>query len=466
MKLQSILACALLIPTFASAEDYTLKEKRFQQKTTLNAIFLPSQSTPIKVKPKVWYDFFITSLVDQGSKVKKGDTLIGIDTEKIDRYLDQAKKNKKSAELKLAQSKAELAQLEITTPIKLEDAARREKETAENLKWYQEIGKAQNIAEAKHSVSKLEESLSYAKEELKQLLKMYEEDDKIEETEEVILKRTRNNIANAEFSLKSLKIKAEKTLNTVIPRTLLSLELAAKNAKIANAEAKEKLPRELEQKRLDVAKAIRDDKLASEKLEKIKADRAMMNITAPADGVVYYGDLASGKWTSTAATKALHIGAKLPANLTLMTFIPAKTSLELSAFVPETSLTALRSKDAVKGYATTSLNPFKSFPVTLTNLNAFPETNGSFRVSIKPELPKELSVVPGMKASVTLTSLDLDKALTIPVSFLKAESDGTFTVKLKLADGKTDVRTVSVGQSNKTDAIITKGLEKGQVIVK
>jgi len=142
--------------------------------------------------------------------------------------------------------------------------------------------------------------LSYAKEELKQLLKMYNEDDVIEETEEIILTRTRNSAEHTELVLKSMRINADNSLKTNIPRKLLSFQLSAKNAQIANTAAKENLPRALEQQRLAVALAIRNDKKAEEKLAKFKADRALMNILAPADGVVYFGSIEAGKWNPTA----------------------------------------------------------------------------------------------------------------------------------------------------------------------
>ena len=45
-------------------------------------------------------------------------------------------------------------------------------------------------------------------------------------------------------------------------------------------------------------------------------------------------------------------------------------------------------------------------------------------------------------------------------------NDGSYTVKVKLADGKTAERAVTATVSNKEWVVITKGLEKGQVIVK
>jgi len=464
MKFHPLLACTLLFPTLVSADDFTVEEKPFKTETTLQAVFLPTQSQEIRIKPEIWSAFSITSLVPQGSMVKKGDTLIGIDAKKLDKHIAKTEKARAAAALTLAQTKYDLAQLEITTPRSLETAARTEKETTENLKWYTEIGQPKDIAATKNAVLKAEQTLSYTEEELKQLLKMYNEDDKIEETEEIILTRTRNSIAHTKLALESIRINAEKSLKTEIPRKLLSYQLSAKNAQIANTAAKENLPRALEQKRLAVALAVKNDKIAVENIAKLKSDRAMMNITSPSDGLVYYGSIKAGKWNPAAATKVLNIGAKLPASTTVMTIIPTDTPLELSAFTEEANLSALK-KDS-SGYAITLLNRYQSLPVKLTNLSTCPETDGKFHVTLQPTLSKDLPVVPGMKATVKISGKTLPKALKVPTAYITRADDSGYTVKVKLADGKTETRKVDIGLSNKDWAVITKGLEKGQVIVK
>lgn len=464
----TILACSLLLPSSILADDFTVEEKPFKIETTLNAVFLPTQSQPISIKPDAWSDFAIISLAAQGSQVKKGDVLIGIDTEKLDKHIAKVEKGRKAAELNLAQAKQDLAQLEISTPRNLEKASRYAKEMAENLKWYTEIGHAKDIENAKYSVKKAEQGLSYVKEELKQLLKMYNEDNQIEETEEIILTRTRNGVEASELSVKFTRINSENSLKTIIPRKLLGQQLAAKSAKIANDEATEKLPRALEQKRLSVAQAIRDNQKAIKNLAKLKADRKMMLINAPADGVVYYGSINAGRWQAEAATKILKVGGKLPIKTTVMTFIPANSPLELSAFTETSQLSALRAQTPkkTKGFATTDLNPYQNIPVQLTSVAAYPETNGSFRVSLKPTISKDLPVTPGMKAKTRIITHQIDKALKVPKAYLMASAEGGFTVQVKLADGKTDTRTVTPGISNKEWVVITKGLEKGQVLVK
>lgn len=459
-----ILCLTGLLAGFATADEYSVTEKPFKKVTTLNGVFLPSASTAISVAPEAWTDFTITSLVSQGSAVKKGDTLIGIDTVKVDEYIAKAEKAREMELLNLANAKQELADLEISTPRSLENYARTEKENAENLKWFTELGMPRDIEATKRSVTSAELRLAYQLEELKQLEKMYAEDGKTEETEEIILTRTRNSVDRAKFALKSTKINAAFALKTEIPRKLKTYQLSAENSRIANKAAKESLTRALELKRLGVAKAIKDDADKAEKLAKIKADRAMMDIQAPADGIVYYGSMHNGRWNPASAIKVLKIGGKLPAHLPLLTFIPAKTPLTISAFAKEGNLGDL--KQGIKGHAITHLNPYQSLNITLGKMDTHPQTDGTYHINVTPDNQKNLAVVPGMKATVRVITAKKDKAILVPTGYLTRADDGSYTVKLKLADGKTSARPVVIGASNKENVVITKGLEKGQVIVK
>ncbi len=464
---RSLLLCltpVIALTSLSQADEYTVEPKPFKVETTLNAVFLPAQSQPILIKPEKWTDFTVTGLVAQGAVVKKGDRLISIDTRQLDDQIAATEQARQSDALTLAQAKHDLAQLEITTPRSLAAYARNEIEDAENLKWYTEIGHPIEIEQTHRSVKRAELALAYQAEELKQLMRMYGEDNKTEETEEIILTRTRNSVDRAQFALKATKIDAAQALKTTIPRKLKSLQLAAENSRISNSSAQQTLPRTLAQKRIAVAKAIHDDNEAIKNLAQMKADRAMMEITAPADGVVYYGSMEHGRWSPTAAVKVLKVGGKLPADVTLMTFIPAQTPLTLSAFTEENKLSALTPK--ATGYAITNLDRYQSFPVTLTGIGSHPEADGSFHATLTATIPATLKVVPGMKATIRIISQSVDKALKIPASYLSRADDGSYTVKVKLADGKSADRSVTVGPSNKEWVVVTKGLEKDQVIIK
>ena len=459
-----LLCLAGMFSQTALADDYSVIEKPFKKVTTLSGTFLPTESTAISLAPEVWTDFTITTFVSQGAVVKKGDTLIGIDTQKLDEHIAKAEKARAVDLLKLAQAKHELAQLEISTPRNLEKHSRAEKEAAENLEWFTKTGMPRDIESAKRSVISAELGLAYQKEELKQLEKMYAEDNKTEETEEIILIRTRNSVERAKFNLKSIKISAARNLDTNIPRQLKGYQLSAKSSSIANASAQKSLTRALEIKRLEVSKAEKADAEKADRLAKVKADREMMNITAPADGVIYYGSIKNGQWNPASALKVLKTGGKIPSHLTLLTFIPAKSTLSLSAFASEAQLATL--KQGVKGQAATQLDAYSSFPVTIKQISKYPRADGKYHVEITQDAKNSQQLVPSMKASTRFVSDQKDKAIVVPVGYLTPSDDGGHTVKLKQADGKTVNHPVEISTSNKDHAVITKGLEVDQVIVK
>jgi len=448
----------------AFADDYSVAEKPFKKVTTLSGTFLPTDSTAISIAPEVWADYTITSFVSQGSVVKKGDVLIGIDTKTLDKHIAKAEKERETDLLNLANAKHELAQLEISTPLNLEKYARAEKEALENLKWFTDIGRPHDIENTNNSVERAELSLSYQIEELKQLEKMYAEDNVTEETEEIILIRTRNAVKRNEFALKAAKLSAARALETTIPRSLENYKRTAKSATIDNASAQTSLKRTLETKRLTVAKAIKADAEKADNLAKVKADRAMMNITAPADGIIYYGSMKDGKWNPLTASKILKVGGKIPANMAVMTFIPTSSKLNLSAFATENQLAGL--KKGGKGRASSTLQPYSSFPVTVSKVSTHPGADTKYSVAITQDGSNQQNIVAGMKASIRIISDQKENAILVPVSYLTPADNGGYTVKLKMADGETATRAVEVSVANTEHAVISKGLEVGQVIIK
>ena len=446
------------------ADEYTVTEKPFKKVTTLKGTFLPSESTPISISPEIWKDFIITSFVSQGTTVKKGDVLIGIDTTKIDEEIAKTEQEREIELLQLAKAKHELEQLEINTPLQLEKLARAENEATDNLKWFTEIGMPNEIKATMFQVTQNEQFLAYQMEELKQLEKMYSEDNKTEETEEIILTRTRNTVEQYKFQLESVKISTARSLNTEIPRKLEGFQRTAEDSRIAHTAAKEGLNKALEIKRLEVIQAEKADAKKSERLAKLKADRAMMNITASAKGIIYYGSIKKGHWKPGAAAKAFKIGHKLPVNLTLLTFIPAKSPLTLTAFASEEQLRSL-TKGAT-GHASNQINPYTHFPVSIHSLRRYPETDNTYRVNISLGKQQGEKIVPGMSSQVHIITNKLDNAIVIPKDYLTTNEDGSHGIQLKLADGETDERSVEISAMNKDEAVIIKGLELDQVIVK
>src|SRR6185503_13684977 len=75
---------------------------------------------------------------------------------------------------------------------------------------------AKNSAE--FALKSTEQSLEYVTEELKQLEKMYKADDLTEETEEIILKRAKNDVDRSQFLTEQARLRHERSTTLDIPR--------------------------------------------------------------------------------------------------------------------------------------------------------------------------------------------------------------------------------------------------------
>ena len=71
-----------------------------------------------------------------------------------------------------------------------------------------------------------------------------------------------------------------------------------------------------------------------------------------------------------------------------------------------------------------------------------------------------------MTSQVHIITDKLDSAIVVPKDYLTTQEDGSHSIQLKLADGKTDPRSVKISAMNKDEAVIIQGLELDQVIVK
>ncbi|MDA7672488.1 HlyD family secretion protein, partial [Akkermansiaceae bacterium] len=249
----------LLLSTLALASlhagEHTLKESLFEKTLSLDATFIPSEATVLKIDPQQWSSYVILELTDHGSSVKKGDVLLSCDPEDFQKHLAETKKGVAGRKIALARAERELADLEISTPHELESQRLKVERAQESLDYFKKTGRALEVETTKERLESSKRSLSYYEEELKQLLKMYGEDQVTEETEEIILKRQRTAVKSAKFALKKNQLSTAWALEKTIPQKALDLERKFEASSRAFETAKLNLPRVLEEKRLSVAKA-------------------------------------------------------------------------------------------------------------------------------------------------------------------------------------------------------------------
>ena len=440
-----------------SPGNHVAKSAPFKIEVELDALFTSGREYKLSLTPKAWGDMTVLSALPHGTRVKKDDKLITIDTGKLEKAIKVMELGEPAAKLALRIAEAEVATLEKTTPRQLAATRRNKGIAEENWAYYERIGHPEAVRSVEKSIQYAQQSYEYSKEEYDQLKKMYEADDLTEETEEIVLKRAKNSFERATENLRLAKMRIDRDLKILLPRQRVANKANAETTDINFSYTIQNLPRGLDQKRYVLEKARRDRATAVKNLKDLKADLASFDIRAPADGIVYYGLSRNGHWI-TAATigKKLIPGGKLSPREVFITVVEPG-SLGLIAIVPEDKLANL--KPGLSASAVPLSNPSLNIKVTTTSVNYIP---GTFSVKFSTDAEKNLNsrrLFPGMKAKVKITAAEFENVITVPNNLIDGNSVWV------MAGKKKQKKTVKKGPTNGKVTVILKGLKQGDKVI-
>jgi HlyD family secretion protein len=465
MKAPALLLPLLIGPWLsAAARDLTVEAAGpFAVEVELEALVVPGEAVAYAVGPLSAAPWSVEQIVAHGSRVKKGETILRVETRELDVELGKQRVDAKMRELALAKATKELAAMELEVRADLAAAQRKAARAKEDLEYFSKVGREATRANAAQSVIAFEQRLAATQEELTQLEAMYKADDVTEDTEEIILKRQRDDLSNAQFALAQAKLKAKEVFDTVLPRQDEDYKEAVLRGDFQLAEANENLPRALEMKRHELAKARDAAAEADRQLANLEADRKAMSFTAPVDGVLYYGEFANGSWNGAEMVKGLVRGAKLPPHRVFATLVPNASKPRLAVRLTEEQIGSLSAKST--GTAALAAQPNIVFGVAARTLSAYPDGDGRYLLELDPQVPEGLQAVAAMKAKVVMQAYQTEKALLLPKEAITRDGAGVAHVALRLANGSVEKRVVRVGHEHKGHLEILSGLEAGQVVV-
>jgi HlyD family secretion protein len=432
--------------------NHVAKSAPFKIEVELDALFTSGREYKISLIPKAWGDMTVLSALPHGTRVKKGDKLITIDTGKLEKAIKVMELGEPAAKLALKIAEAEVASLEETTPRQLNTTRRNKSIAEENRTYYESTGHPEAVRAVAKSIQYAQQSYEYSKEEFEQLKKMYEADDLTEETEEIVLRRAKNSFERATENLRLAKMRIARNLKILLPRQRVATKADTEAADINFSYTIQNLPRILEQKRYALEKARRDRATAIKNLKNLKADLVSFDIRSPADGMVYYGLSKRGNWITYATiAKKLIPGGKLAPREVFIT-IAGEGSLNLIAAVPEEKLANL--KPGLSAIAVPLSNPSLNIKATTAHVNYIP---GAFSVRFSSDI-KNNRLFPGMKAKVKITAAEYENVITIPNNLIEGNSVWIMT------DGKKQKKPVKKGPTNGKVTVILKGLNAGDKV--
>ncbi len=433
-----------------------------KSKLQLDAVFEAAEMAPVKISPKVWADLTVSEIVSHGARVRKGDWLVKLETDKIEEQIRDLEQEQPLTKVALELGVAELENLKQSTPLKLEAAKRSQRRADEDYDYFEATGRAQREKVARFGVKSSEQRLENEREELAQLQKMYQADDLTEETEEIILKRQKFAVEAAEHSLEGAKLNADRELKTSIPREDESLKSQQRDQDLALTLAEQSLPKALAKKRLEIKKMKRDQKKSERRLADLKRDLDGLTARAPMEGITYYGACENGRWTTGAAlAKKLVPGGKLAANEVFMTIVNPQKLL-LKAVVPENELS--RFKLGLEGQASPVSAPDKKLAAKLEDVSYVPLLTGGFEARLSVQQDENAHLMPGMTCKVSFGDVQKAGVLLAPKEAVITEGNQKHVFVLT-NDGQHEKRTVKTGDSDDKMIEILEGLAEGEKIL-
>lgn len=450
----------------AEPKTHTVEAAPLKIEVSLGGVFESKRMTEVSRVPEAWNQMKVLWAAEAGTAVKKGDVLVKLDTEDLDKTLEDIEAGKALGDLAWKKAQEELRLLKEATP--------------EQLKWAE---RARRIAQEDHAYY-LKSTVPYqdryfaldrqgtdlwlegVKTELRELKKMYEADDLVESTEELVLKRQQHGmdrtLINVEQQIK-FQFPKRKELDT--PRANENEAKKVRDADAAFDKTKTMLPVALREKQLQIDKMKYDRAKAAEHLSKLKADRKTMVIRAPAAGTVYYGRCVRGRWTTIDKVEPkLREGGQLGPREVFMTIVNTKRMF-VRAGAAEQHLRDLRK--GMKGTTVPTGYPDQRLAGKVESVTIQPGGPEKYtvRVSFKAGRPAAL---PGMTCQVRLVAYEKKNTIMVPAGAVFAEPDDADKryVYLQAAAGKPAVkRTVTVGREKGGKLEIVKGLAEGDVIL-
>ncbi|MFT5523891.1 MAG: HlyD family secretion protein [Pirellulaceae bacterium] len=444
-------------------KSHTVKAESFKIQASVKGTFDAKTAHYVKSGVKKLANLKILKAVPHGANVNKGQPIIWFDTEKVDEQILTAEQALQLSELAWKESELTNGQADRKRELARLALARRRKEALEDYDNFVKQDRELNEKSAKFSLIMTRGSLENAMEELKQLEKMYKEDELTEESEEIVLKRARRSVDSAKFRLEAVELQTARSLKQDIPRqfklmkdALAHSDLAFdKSAKMIEVEKAKQGIQRLQQK-------IALDKQKKE-FDELRTDRKQLVVLAPANGILYYGKLNRGVVGDGKAPSYKLLAAEMTVtNSQVLATVASAAAMTVRLDLEEKLIEHVRSGNRCE--ITPVAFPTRKLSGSVSSINFIPSSAGKFEcaVNVKGD-NREPLVVPGMSCSVEIIAYEKADALIVPAAAVHREGARAHVMVIENGKDKTK-RPVKLGHSSGGKTEIINGLKAGDVV--
>lgn len=409
-----------------------------------------------KIVPTIRQTATISYLIAEGSRVQKGEVIARLNSEELDKEIETIEESisRQESVLDSAETDLEISNLDAETSLR---AARQAVIDAEkDMEKFLQGDQPMEYRTAELEVQTAESQLGRNGSKYTEMKGLLEEgfvtEDEVEEAR-IALEEAKIKLETAQLKLQNIKkydhpLK-KSTKQAALDKARTELAKIEKTNETRQSNKKREidgLKRQLERMRQDYAKA--------------KKDRDALEIKAPTDGVVHYGD-PEVPWRRT----EIAVGGTVHQGMVLMT-IPDLGELQASVNIPEadihavaTGQTAIVTMDALTG---------KTFGGVVTRVAEVANQNARWMGSGVKEFTVEIQIKgspemkPGYSCKAEIVTGTIPDAIQVPVPAVFQEGEEYFVYMAgRMRDRR---RPVKPGPASAEFVQILEGLEPGEKV--
>jgi HlyD family secretion protein len=408
------------------------------------------------IKSQVEGQRTILRLVEEGTRVKKGDLLIELDVSELrDRYV--------TTEIKVRNDESDLIQAQEELAVK-ENQARADVSAAEldfrfaveDKKKYEEGDFPKEKAEAENKVFIAREELRRSQEKRRGSERLHEEEFISRSEFEADQLSERKNELNLEVAIRSLELlegwthrrKLDEFKSDIVQKEM-ALERAKRKAKADMAQAEAKL-------------AARQAELRREQLRlaHLGSQIALGTIYSPVDAMVVHAG--QDDWRSSGP---LEVGTQVRQRQELLK-LPTDRDRVAEVSIRESDLDKL--EIGMRARVTVDALPGRTFWGTLERIAPLPDSRRSFMSPDSKVYPARIRIEgendqlrSGMSCRVEIVVERFDSAVYVPVQTV-TRVEGETVVHVQTDGGVLERRVVEVGPDDNMHVVILEGLREGE----
>ena len=453
-----------------SAPEYKtikLEKKRIKKILSVNGFFEDPDAVPFSVETRVWNELKVIQSPDHGNFVKKNEQVVSLETEKLSQKLNGMKHELKILSLDGDILSNELKRDEKVNKIELAELTRTEKYNRRVHSHFKELDLPYEKKSAINELKRYEENLLYMVEELNQLKKMYESDDLTEETEEIIITRTQNDVNRYKFALEGAQMRKNKRLSLEIPKMESDKQDLFQKQNLTLTTDKINKPLALNKKKLEMQKIQENKKNLITEIRKLEKDVLNLKALSPISGTIFLGTFQRGKWSGLKPFESkVKKGGILKPHEEFATICPLKR-IRARINIPEKNYA-----DLIKvktGILKSTINPDTEINCKFDKISNFPISPDHYDLAIDVELPENMPLpLPGTSCTFDVITYEKMNASTLPeTSVFKEDHDAELRfVYILSPKGKPIKKRIKVGKTSGLCIEVLSGLKPSQEVLK